>query len=147
MSPFALTLVSLISSGDVDAAETYRGGWCSGRAWTRIESAHIRGACSRWGVDPTRFGAAPAPVCPPDLWPVRASFVAGEVPLYPTDEDFQTAVMAATNHYPEPAYVWRMEAIRWRRGPGYGQPLDLPAIESATVAAMARLAAKNAARS
>ena len=143
MSSFALTLASLISSGDINAAESYHLGWCSTRMWSGIESAQIRSACSRWGVDPARFGAAPAPVCPPDLWPVRASFIAGDVPLFPTDEDFQTSAMAATNHYPEPAYVWRMEAIRWRRGAGRGQPLDLPAIQSATVAAMARLGARS----
>lgn len=136
-------LASLIASGDVSSAESYYAGWCTARTWTRTESAHIRGACSRWGVDPVRFGVAPAPVCPPELWSVRAHLIAGEVPLYPTDEDFQTSAMAATRYYPEPAHVWRMEAIRSRRGaPGRGQPLDLPAIQAAAVTAMARLSAR-----
>ena len=140
---FANILANLILSGDISAAEVYRDGWCSGRTWTHSEAVQIRQACGKWGVDPARFGGASVPVCPPELWSVRAHLIAGEVPLYPTDEEFQTAAMAATRHFPEPAYVWRMEAIRSRRGaPGRGQPLDLPAVQAATERAMVRLAAK-----
>lgn len=83
--------------------------------------------------------------CPPDLWPVRASLLCEPVPIFPTDEDFQRAAMAATNHFPEPAHVWRMEAIRWRRNPANrGQPMDLPAIQVQAEAAMVRLAVRAA---
>jgi hypothetical protein len=144
MSPFATILAGLILSGDVDSAETYLHGWCEGRVWTHAEVIAIRNACAKWGVDAARFGAGRKPiVCPPELWPVRASFIAGEVPVYPTDEQFQVSTMQATNHFPEVAYVWRSEAIRWRRC-NFGQVLDLPAIQAATERAIARLAARAA---
>lgn len=139
----ALTLTSLILSGDIGAAETYMGGRCAGRTWAHGEAIGIRNACAKWGIDAARFSAGRAPiVCPPELWSVRAHLICGEVPVYPTDEDFQRAAMSATSEFPEPAYVWRMEAIRSRRGPGYGKPLDLPVVQAATEAAVARLTAR-----
>jgi hypothetical protein len=139
---FASILSSLILSGDISGAEAYMRGWCEGRAWTATEAASVRSACSKWGVDPARFGVAPRPACPVDMLPLRAHLICDPVPEYPTDEDFQRAAMRATNEWPEAAYVWRMEAIRWRRGAGNGKPLNLPVIQAATEKALVRLAAK-----
>ncbi len=69
--------------------------------------------------------------------PFEAGVRYGEVPLYPTGEDFQNAACVCA-HEQRPAAVWFREAIRWRRGPGYGRPLNegLKAIASATATAI-----------
>ena len=128
MLSFGLNLASVITSGDVQTARIDYA--ASGpRAWSTSEAGAIRSACAKWGVDPTGFGVPRAPVCPPELWPVRALLVLPVIPAYPTSEDFQSAAMQAD--HADPIYAWRCEAVRWRMGHG-GQSLDLPAIEAAT---------------
>jgi hypothetical protein len=120
-------LVALIASGDVSAAEDLRRELPAVPRWTAGEARRIRHACSTWSIDPARFGVIPLPPLDPELWPLRASMLLDPVPVYPTDADFQRAAMEASSHETEPAYAWRLEAIRWRRGHP-GKPLDLGAI-------------------
>lgn len=79
-----------------------------------------------------------------DLLPLRAQVLFGEVPLYPTREYFERAALFVG--FGEPAADWYIEAVRWRRGAGYGKPLEdgLPIIAGRTAARLWRLAERNA---
>lgn len=67
--------------------------------------------------------------------PFEASVRYGEVPLYPTSEDFHNFV-STKFHEQRPAAHWHLEAIRWRRKHP-GKPLNdgLKEIAIATAAA------------
>lgn len=133
---FSSTLTSLIASGDVSGAETYFLGWCAGRTWAPAEASAIRSACSRWGVDPTRFSVAPRPAPEPWTLALRAYLTMDPVPQIATDGDFQTAAMVAWSRYPDAAPTWRMEAVRFRRLHPTA-PLDGAAIDAATSSTLA----------
>lgn len=131
------TLADIITSGDISLARTYFTGWCSGRRWTPTEAAVIRGACSRWGIDPADFRAA-APLRRLDAGSLalRASLMLAPVPSCATDGDFQAAAMEAAAHPNEPAFSWRMEAIRFKLHHPT-KALDLDAVFAATVDTLA----------
>jgi hypothetical protein len=61
-----------------------------------------------------------------DALPLRSHLLFGEVPSYPTSEDFQNAACTAFGST-DVAARWRMEAIRWRLV-HRGVPMDLHAI-------------------
>lgn len=128
----AARLSQLIESGDVDAARRYFATDCGSKPWGGIDAARVRCACAKWGIDPTALGCSPPRECPSDLWHLRASFQCAPVPMHPTGGDFQLASMQAASNVAEPAYVWRLEAIRWRMGHP-GADLDLPAIEAKAI--------------
>lgn len=69
----------------------------------------------------------PAP-CPLEYLHLRAAVLYGEVPLYPIRDDFDLAVSVVERTPEDRAAHWHVEAVRWRRGPGYGAPLDLAII-------------------
>jgi hypothetical protein len=71
-----------------------------------------------------------------DLLPFAAGVRYGQVPLYPTSQDFQNfACTKAWEHRPEAH--WHLEAIRWRMV-NMGKPLNegLRDIAKATAAAI-----------
>lgn len=136
---FSSTLASLITSGDVSGAETYFRGWCAGRTWAPAEASAIRSACSRWGVDPARFGVAPRRAPEPWTLAIRAYLTMDPIPQSATDGDFQTAAMVAWSRYPDPVPTWRMEAVRFRLHHPTA-PLDVAAIDAATSSTLAMLA-------
>ncbi len=49
-----------------------------------------------------------------EMLPVAAHFAFGEVPLYPTSNDFQLAAMLYGDSH-DAAALWQLEAIRERR--------------------------------
>ena len=83
-----------------------------------------------------------APICHLDLLPFRAQVVYGEVPLYPSREEFDLAVTAVFHHPEDRAAHWRVEAVRWRRNEGHGKPLEdgLPVIAGRLGARLWKLA-------
>lgn len=124
-------LVAMITSGDVSAAEYLRRELPGVPRWNELDARRLRHACACWDIDPARFGVAPLPPLAAWLWPLRASMLLDPVPLHPLDGDFQRAAMEAASHELEPAYAWRLEAVRWRMHHP-GRSLDLGAIEAAT---------------
>lgn len=133
----AATLADIITSGDISFARTYLTEWCAGRAWSQTEAAAIRGACSRWGIDPADFrAAAPPRRLDAGSLALRASLMLAPVPSCATDGDFQIAAMQAAAHPDEPAFSWRMEAIRFRLHHPT-KALDLDAVFAATVDTLA----------
>lgn len=102
---------------------------------------HLR-AGGAWTLgSPTQAGAKRL-ACPLDLLPFRALLLYGEVPLYPIGETFDLAVSDVACAADDPAAHWRVEAVRWRRGAGYGKPLEqgLPIIAGRTAARLWKLA-------
>lgn len=80
-----------------------------------------------------------------DLLPITASLHFAAVPMYPTDGDFHGAVSEYEGTTRDDGVItmrlaaarWRVEAIRWRRGAGYGvAPMDLATIAQHTSAAL-----------
>lgn len=83
-----------------------------------------------------------------DLLPIAATLHFSAVPMYPTADDFHAAVSEYEGALSEvtidgvitmrlASARWRVEAIRWRRGAGYGvTPMDLATIASRTAAAL-----------
>ncbi len=70
-----------------------------------------------------------------DALALRAHFEFGALPggAYPTSEDFQNAACAVA-YSDDVAGRWHLEAVRLRRGVGYGKPLDIPAVNRAVAA-------------
>lgn len=68
--------------------------------------------------------------------PFAAGVRYGQVPLYPTSEDFQRFACTKA-HEERPEAYWQLEAIRWRRQ-NAAHPLDIKAIAVATAAAIYR---------
>jgi hypothetical protein len=60
-----------------------------------------------------------------DLLPIASDLRYRQVKLHPTADDFQLVSMEVSGDLDTHAEAhWYLEATRWRRGPGYGRPLQ-----------------------
>ena len=99
---------------------------------------HLR-AGGAWALGAPTSDAVRAQRCVDlDLLPLRAHVLFGEVPRYPTDDDFHGAASDVFHEEDEPATHWRLEAVRWRlHHPG--TPLDDVALATIAGRTAARL--------